>query len=141
MVAARFDHHTRTAIIDYRDTPATPYDLFLTINHLVALGAERSDIIRENLDEAISVINDLFYLVEYDISDPIMDLFEDECITIETFFRRYGIRHEVFQLDDDESTASPVGVEHFPMESDDESSISSEDEGDLAMRVYIDNNF
>lgn len=143
MVANRFDHHTRTAVIDWSDTPAVPYDLFLTVNHITALGLEHS-LDPLVINEAVEVINDLFYLVEYDLSDPVSDLFEDEQITLETFFRRYGIQYAVFDLSDDSSDSSPVAVVDFPFpdtDDDDSSFITDEEEALLTQEVYIERNF
>ena len=64
MVARRFDNRTRSAVIDYHDSPhPTPYDLFLTLNHVIALGQEEN-IPPDVINECVETINDLFYASE-----------------------------------------------------------------------------
>lgn len=144
MATRRFDNRTRTTVIDYSDHPPVPYDLFLTLNHVIAYTIEHGTP-PDAVSEIVETINDLFYLVEYDLSDLIPDLENpDVTITIETFFSRYGIEHDIWELDDDETTQSPVIVQHFPMfdvNEGDDSTISTEEEQDLVLETWIERNF
>lgn len=108
----------------------SPYDLFLTMSHVIALGAERN-IPRDKVNRVANVISDLFFMVEYTLDDPVEDLLSDSVITLHDFFRRYGIHPELIELSDDDTANSPNHVGDFPVEyhiEDDSSSISSEEE-------------
>ena len=110
--------------------PGAPYDLFLTMSHVIATGAERN-VPREKVDRVANVISDLFFLVEYTLEDPVEDLLTDNIITLYDFFRRYGLHPEIIELSDDDSAQSATHVANFPVEyyaDDDESTITDEQE-------------
>ena len=115
------------------DRPGPPYDIFLTMSHVIATGVERN-ISRDKVNRVANVLSDLFFLVEYTLEDPVEDLLTDNVITLHEFFRRYGIFPEVIELSDDESTASARHVADFPVEyymEDDSSTITDEEEAFL----------
>lgn len=112
------------------DHPGPPYDLFLTMSHVIATGAERN-IPRDKVNRVANVISDLFFMVEYTLEDPVEDLLSDSVITLHEFFDRYGIHPQIIELSDDDTTQSARHVADFPVEyhiEDDSSSISSDDE-------------
>lgn len=120
----------RSTVLPPVDQPGPPFDLFLTMSHVIATGAERN-IPRDKVNRVANVISDLFFMVEYNLYDPVEDLLSDSIITLHEFFGRYGIYPEIIELDDDDTTASAVHVADFPVEyyaDDDTSSISSDDE-------------
>ena len=128
---------TRRATMRQRSTvshglmyPGPPYDLFLTMSHVIATGVERN-IPRDKVNRVANVISDLFFMVEYTLEDPVEDLLTDSVITLHDFFRRYGIYPEVIELSDDDTAESPLHVAEFPVENylaDDSSTITDEEE-------------
>ena len=127
----------RSTVSPPADRPGPPYDLFLTMSHVIATGAERN-IPRDKVNRVANVISDLFFMVEYTLEDPVEDLLTDSVITLHDFFRRYGIFPEVIELSDDDTAASPNAVADFPVEyafADDTSTISDEEEAFLTQEA------
>ena len=128
--ARRVAMRQRSTVEASIDHPGPPYDLFLTMSHVIATGAEH-DVPRDKVNRVANVISDLFFMVEYTLDDPVEDLLSDSIITLHQFFERYGIHPQIIELSDDDTTVSPRHVADFPVEGysgDDSSSISSEDE-------------
>lgn len=128
--ARRVVMRQRSTVHPPPDYPGPPYDLFLTMSHVIATGAERN-IPRDKVNRVANVISDLFFMVEYTLEDPVEDLLTDSVITLHDFFRRYGIYPEVIELSDDDTAESGRHVADFPVEyhmEDDSSTITDEEE-------------
>ncbi len=138
----RITGRQRTTVQPPFDRPGAPYDLFLTMSHVIATGAERS-IPRDKVNRVANVISDLFFLVEYTLEDHVEDLLSDSVITLHEFFILYGIHPEIIELSDDDTEFSPRHVADFPLEmplADDDTTISSDDEEFLTQETYITRN-
>jgi len=121
-----------------------PYNLHETIVHCYdrfnRQVEERCFIHHDVFDSVISTLYDLKYLVAYDSTDYIPDLYGGMLIPLDVFFRRYGRIDETFAAD-------PVHVMDFPVSevelsrlSESEASedvISEEEEDDLVLLSHI----
>lgn len=88
-------------------------------------------------DNIIATLYDLKFLVVYDSTDYIPDIYDGVLLPLDTFFRRYGVVDETF-------AASPTHVSDFPVSETemqqlnyDTESISSEEEDDLVILTHI----
>jgi len=120
--------------------PGPPYDLFLTMSHVIATGVEHG-VGESKINRVSDVVSNLFFLVEYTLDDPVEDLLSDSVITLHQFFRRYGIYPEYIELSDDETVVSPRQVADFPVQmplADDETTISSAEEHFLVENSHVD---
>lgn len=65
--------------------PGPPYDLFLTMSHVIATGVEHG-VGESKINRVSDVVSNLFFLVEYTLDDPVEDLLSDSVITLHQFF-------------------------------------------------------
>lgn len=90
----------------------------------------------EVFDNVVATLYDLKYLVAYDSSDFIPDIYDGVLLHLDVFFRRYGVVDSTFASD-------PVHVMDFPVnetemtETRDDDSITTEEEEDLVILSHI----
>lgn len=139
------NNYTRQNVIDHQS--GRVYRLWGTFTNVLGLYGEMDD--PENpfpydpihRREVLDLLNDLRFLVGYDMDWDIWDLYDGNIITLREFFRRYGAEI-VYETDEsDDSLASIDDVVEFPAWglriNDDDSTITSQEEEDIVMLAQI----
>lgn len=112
------------------DTIVHVYDIY---NRQVERGYEINTVV---FDHCVAMLYDLKFLVVYDATDHIPDLFDGVLLPMDIWFRRYGCVDETFASD-------PVHVADFPVSQvemqalEDGESITSEEEDDIVILSHI----